>query len=44
MKNGYPPIVIKSENRFKYYSALDKIHATGDNREFIEISIYNGHV
>ena len=37
MKNGYPPIVIKSENSFKYYSALDKIHETGDNREFIEL-------
>ena len=37
MKNGYPPIVIKSENRYKYYSALDKVNTTGDNREFIQL-------
>jgi Fic family protein len=37
MKNGYPPIVINTENRFKYYSALDKAHTTGDNTDFIEI-------
>jgi Fic family protein len=37
MKNGYPPIVIRTENRFKYYSALDKVHTTGDNKDFIEI-------
>ncbi len=37
MKNGYPPIIIRAENRFKYYSALDKVHITGDNKEFIEI-------
>lgn len=37
MKNGYPPIVIRVENRLRYYSALDKAHTTGDNREFIEI-------
>ena len=37
MKNGYPPVVIRTENRFKYYSALDKVHTTGDNKDFIEI-------
>jgi Fic family protein len=37
MKSGYPPIVISTENRFKYYSALDKAHTTGDNNDFIEI-------
>lgn len=37
MKNGYPPIVIRTENRLKYYSALDKVHTTGDNKDFIEI-------
>lgn len=37
MKNGYPPIVIRTENRFKYYSALDKVHTTGDDEDFIEI-------
>ena len=37
MKNGYPPIVIRTENRFKYYSALDKAHTTGESKDFIEI-------
>lgn len=37
MKNGYPPIVIKAENRIRYYNALDKAHTTEDNREFVEI-------
>lgn len=37
MKNGYPPIVIRVENRLKYYAALDKAHTTGDNNDFIEL-------
>lgn len=37
MKSGYPPIVIRTENRFKYYSPLDKVHTTGDNTDFIDI-------
>lgn len=37
MKNGYPPIVIRAENRVKYYNALDKAHTTGDNSDFVEI-------
>lgn len=37
MKNGYPPIVIRFENRLKYYAALDKAHTTGDNNDFIEL-------
>lgn len=24
MKNGYPPVIIKAEERHKYYEALDK--------------------
>jgi Fic family protein len=37
MKNGYPPIVIRNENRIKYYNALDKAHTTKDNTDFIEL-------
>lgn len=37
MKNGYPPIVIKKDTRLKYYSALDKAHTTGDNKDFVQI-------
>lgn len=37
MKNGFPPIVIKNDNRLKYYSALDKAHTSGDNKDFVEI-------
>ena len=37
MKKGYPPIVIRTENKFEYYSALYKVHTTTDNKDFIEI-------
>lgn len=37
MKNGYPPIVIRAENRASYYNALDSAHTTGNNRDFVEI-------
>lgn len=37
MKNGYPPLIIRNENRIKYYNALDKAHTTQDNRDFIEL-------
>jgi len=37
MKSGYPPIVIKTDNRLRYYSALDKAHTSGDNKNFVEI-------
>jgi Fic family protein len=39
MKNGYPPIVIRNENRIKYYNALDKAHTTKDNTDFIQLTI-----
>jgi len=39
MKNGYPPIVIRNENRHKYYNALDKAHTTGSNKDFLELVI-----
>ncbi|MBL4935540.1 Fic family protein [Clostridium sp. YIM B02515] len=37
MKNGYPPMVIRNENRIKYYNALDKAHTTNDNTDFAEL-------
>jgi Fic family protein len=37
MKNGYPPIVIRNDNRIRYYNALDKAHTTKNNIDFIEL-------
>lgn len=37
MKEGYPPVVIKVENRLKYYEALDKAHTQKDYDDFIQL-------
>lgn len=37
MKAGFPPIIIKTENRLAYYDALDKAHTTDDYFDFIEL-------
>lgn len=37
MKNGYPPIIIKADNRSVYYDALDKAQTTKDYRDFISL-------
>lgn len=37
MKGGYPPIIIKVENRLAYYEALDKAHTTEDYSDFISL-------
>ena len=37
MKYGYPPLVIKKEQRFEYYTALDTAHTTGDYAQFIKL-------
>ena len=37
MKNGYPPVVIKNEERAKYYDTLDKAHTTNDYTDFIDL-------
>ena len=37
MKSGYPPIIIRVENRLAYYNALDKAHTTEDYEDFIEL-------
>lgn len=37
MKSGYPPIIIRVENRVAYYDALDKASAKKDYIDFIEL-------
>ncbi|MEN1970375.1 Fic family protein [Lentibacillus sp. N15] len=37
MKNGFPPVVIKVENRLNYYEALDKAHTQKDYDDFIRL-------
>ena len=37
MKNGYVPVIIKKENRIKYYEALDKAHIKGDYTDFVRL-------
>lgn len=39
MKEGFPPIIIKKENRNNYYDALDKGAATKDYTDFINMLI-----
>jgi len=39
IQNGYPPVVIKTENRADYYDALDKAHTTNDYTDFIKIIV-----
>lgn len=37
MNSGYNPIIIKKEDRLKYYEALDKAHTTGDYTDFVKL-------
>lgn len=37
MKNGYPTIAIRNENRLAYYTALDKAHTTGESKDFLQL-------
>lgn len=37
MHHGYNPIIIKKEDRLKYYEALDKAHTTGDYTDFVKL-------
>jgi len=39
IQSGYPPVVIKTENRADYYDALDKAHTTKDYTDFIQIVV-----
>jgi len=36
MKNGYPPIIIKKEDKALYYNVLDHAHTTMDYQPFLE--------
>lgn len=37
MNNGYNPVIIKKEDRLKYYEALDKVHTTGNYTDFVKL-------
>lgn len=37
MNNGYNPVIIKKESRFKYYEALDKAHTIGNYTDFVKL-------
>ena len=37
MKNGFPPIVLKVENRLEYYEALDEAHTSNNYKPFIKL-------
>lgn len=37
IKAGYPPVVIRLEDRLEYYKALDIAHTTGDTTLFLEL-------
>ena len=37
MKSGFPPVVLKVENRLAYYEALDKAHTFGEYEDFIAL-------
>ena len=37
MRNRYVPVIIKKDNRLKYYEALDKAHTTGDYTDFVKL-------
>ena len=39
MKEGYPPVIIRNENRIRYYNALDKAHTTNQYKDFIELVV-----
>jgi Fic family protein len=37
MKSGYVPIIIKNDQRFVYYQALDRSHVEGEYGPFVEL-------
>ncbi|MGM0509406.1 MAG: Fic family protein, partial [Fusobacteriota bacterium] len=37
IKAGYPIIIIRNEDKVKYYESLDKAHTTGDYSDFIDL-------
>ena len=39
MNHRYNLVIIKKEDRLKYYEAVDKAHTTGDYTDFINLSL-----
>ncbi len=39
MKHGFPPTIIRKENRLAYYQALDEAHTTGEYETFVGLVI-----
>ncbi len=39
MNKGYPPVIIKKDNRLEYYNALDKAHIFGNYTDFIKLIV-----
>lgn len=39
IKNGYPPLVIKKEQRFEYYDALDMAHTEKNYTTFVNLVV-----
>ena len=37
MNHGFNPVIIKKEDRLKYYEALDKAHTTDNYTDFIKL-------
>lgn len=37
MNSGYNPVIIKKEDRLKYYETLDKAHTTGNYTDFVKL-------
>lgn len=37
MNSGYNPVIIKKEDRLKYYEALDEAHITGNYTDFVKL-------
>lgn len=39
MRSGYEPVIIKKDNRLKYYETLYKAHITDDYTDFVKLVI-----
>ena len=39
MKNGYLPVIIRKDIRFKYYEALDKAMVSHDYTDFVKLVV-----
>jgi hypothetical protein len=39
MKNSYPIIIIRIEDRVRYYEILDEAHISGDYSDFIRLIV-----